>query len=58
MKGVSYGILSLIGLVPAAMAADAKCHALAMSGGANKGAFEAGAIWQLADKLTVEEVSW
>jgi len=34
------------------------CHALALSGGANKGSYEAGVIWQLAHSLPPEEVGW
>ena len=34
------------------------CHALALSGGGNKGAYEAGVVYQLAHSLPADEVTW
>lgn len=34
------------------------CHALAMSGGSNKGAYEAGVLHGLAHRLDASEVAW
>ena len=34
------------------------CHALALSGGANKGAYEAGVLHGLAHKLDNTEIAW
>lgn len=34
------------------------CHALAMSGGANKGAYEAGVVYGLAHNLPADQVAW
>ncbi len=44
-------------LLGASTAADT-CHALVMSGGANKGAYEAGVISGLVSHLTPSEVTW
>jgi predicted acylesterase/phospholipase RssA len=40
------------------MAATDKCHALVMSGGGNKGAYEAGTVYQMVNKLPAAEVTW
>ena len=34
------------------------CHALALSGGGNKGAYEAGVIYGLTHSLDASEVTW
>jgi predicted acylesterase/phospholipase RssA len=55
---VGISLLSTIFSSHIAFASQDVCHALALSGGANKGAYEAGVIWGLVNALTPEEVRW
>jgi predicted acylesterase/phospholipase RssA len=53
--------LALLGVtffVSKSEAKQAKCHALVLSGGANKGAYEAGVIHGLSHLLKSEDVAW
>ena len=52
----SLAVLAL--LFTAANAKPDKCHALSLSGGGNKGAFEIGAIHSLVNGLPAEDVQW
>merc|ERR1711865_1020840 len=49
---------ALLGCLAIAESASAKCHALALSGGGDKGAFEAGAIRGLTSVLSQDETAW
>lgn len=54
----SLSVLTLFLFSSEVLAKQDICHALALSGGGNKGSYEAGVIWQLAHSLPPEEVAW
>jgi len=56
MMKSSLAVLAL--LLSAVTAAPEKCHAMSLSGGANKGAYEMGAIYSLVNNLPAEDVAW
>lgn len=55
-KLASISILSL--LFSSSIAKQQKCHALALSGGGNKGAYEAGVVYNLAHLLAPSDVTY
>ena len=58
MKTITYGICALAALLGLSQAGSRKCHAIALSGGANKGAYEIGVMQGLTKLLAPEEVAW
>lgn len=56
MMKSSIAVLAL--LFTAVSAQSGKCHALSLSGGANKSAYEAGVVYALSNNLPSEQVAW
>ncbi len=57
ITSMSLMVLSAL-LATQTIAATDKCHALVLSGGGNKGAYEAGVVYQLVHSLPGAEVEW
>ena len=57
MRTTSF-VLGCLGAIAQVQAGDKKCRALALSGGANHGAWEAGVMWGLLHYGNPEDYSW
>eukprot|EP00697_Spironema_sp_BW2_P004759 gnl/Spiro4/16448_TR8842_c0_g1_i1.p1 gnl/Spiro4/16448_TR8842_c0_g1~~gnl/Spiro4/16448_TR8842_c0_g1_i1.p1 ORF type:complete len:322 (-),score=99.42 gnl/Spiro4/16448_TR8842_c0_g1_i1:155-1120(-) len=58
MTALRVFVLLLVCVGLAASQTTKKCRALALEGGGDKGAYEAGVIWGLVNNLPAEEVVW
>ena len=57
MRTTSF-VLGCLSVLTQVEAGDKKCHALALSGGANHGAWEAGVMWGLLHYGNPEDFTW